>query len=182
MLRHYYIVDSLDELEIIEHELQSYGIGQPQIHTLTNSDSSLGHHYLYEVDNSLKQGLIKTEDIGTAIGIIAAFSILLVTYLLGWHNGPLGGMPIIIFALLVLVFCTWEGDHVGIQLPNINSKLFKESLEKGKTILFIDVEQQQELTINKIMMSHPNLKPEGITATTPEWLIRQQKKLRGLLK
>lgn len=95
MLRHYYIVDSQDELEIIEHELQSYGIDEVQIHTLTNDDKSLG---------------------------------------------------------------------------------------KGKTILFIDIEQQQELTVNKIMISHPNLKPEGITATTPEWLIRQQKKLQSLLK
>jgi len=182
MLRHYYIVDSLDELEILEHELQSYGIDKPRIHTLTNSDSSLGHHHLYEVDNSLKQGLINSGDIGTMIGVIAAAVILLLTYFLNWYSGPLGGMPIILFAILVLAFCSWEGDHVSIQLPNINSTLFKKSLESGKTILFIDVEQQQELTINKIMMSHPNLKPEGITATTPEWLIRQQKKLRGLLK
>jgi hypothetical protein len=182
MLRHYYIVDSVDELEIIEHELQSYGIDKGQIHTLTNKDKSLGKHHLYEVDNSLKKGLIKTSDIGIAIGILCAAAILLLTYIQGWYNGPLSGMPIIILTLIVLVVCTWEGDHIGIQLPNINTKSFKQSLENGKTILFIDVEQQQELTINKIMVSHPMLKPEGIASTTPEWLVRQQKKLRGLLK
>lgn len=64
---------------------------------------------------------------------------------------------------------------MGIQLPNINSQAFKQSLENGKTILFIDIEQQQELTINKMMVSHPTLKPEGMTTTTPEWLIRQKK-------
>jgi len=182
MLRHYYILDSIDELEVIKRELKSNGIDKPQIHTLKNSDVSLGHNHLYDVDNSLKQGLIKTENIGATIGIIATATILLVTYLLGWHNGPLGGMPIILFALLVLAFCTWEGGHIGLQLPNINSKLFKQSLDNGKTILFIDVEQQQELIINKIMISHPTLKPEGITAATPEWLRRQQKKFQGLLK
>ncbi|MDX2319147.1 MAG: hypothetical protein QNK26_00945 [Moritella sp.] len=182
MLRHYYIVDSVDELEIIEHELQSYGIDKSQIHTLSNNDQSLGKHHLYEVDNSLKKGLIKPGDIGSVIGIVFAISILLLTYIQGWYNGPLGGMPIIMFALMVLVFCTWEGDHIGIQLPNINSKAFKQYLENGKTILFIDVEQQQELTINKIMVSHPKLKPEGITTTTPEWFVLQQKKLRRLLK
>lgn len=182
MLRHYYIVDSLDELEIIEHELQSYGIAKDHIHTLTNDDKSLGHHHLYEVDNSLKKGLIKSGDIGAAIGIVFAVTILLLTYFQGWYNGPLGGMPLIMFALVVLVFCTWEGEHMGIQLPNINSQAFKQSLENGKTILFIDIEQQQELTINKMMVSHPALKPEGMTTTTPEWLIRQQKKLQGLLK
>ena len=182
MLRHYYIVDSVDELEIIEHELQSYGIDKGQIHTLTNNDQSLGKHHLYEVDNSLKKGLIKSGDIGIAIGIVCAAAILLLTYLQGWYHGPLSGMPIIMLALIVLIVCAWEGDHIGIQLPDINTKSFKQSLEHGKTILFIDVEQQQELTINKIMVSHPMLKPEGITSTTPEWLVRQQKKLRGLLK
>ncbi|GIC76554.1 hypothetical protein [Moritella sp. F3] len=182
MLRHYYIVDSLDEVEIIEHELQSYGIDKNHIHTLTNDDKSLVHHHLYEVDNSLKKGLIKPGDIGAAIGIVCAATILLLTYFQGWYLGPLGGMPLIIFALLVLVFCTWEGEHMSIQLPNINSLSFKQSLENGKTILFIDIEQQQELTINKIMISHPTLKPEGMTTTTPEWLIRQQKKWQGLLK
>ena len=33
---------------------------------------------------------------------------------------------------------------MGIQLPNINSQAFKQSLENGKTILFIDIEQQQQ--------------------------------------
>ncbi len=187
MLRHYYIVDTQDErdrleLKRIEHELQSYGIAKDHIHTLSNEDKSLGHHHLYEVDNSLKRGLVKSGDIGAAFGIVFAVSILLLTYLLGWNNGPMGGMAIIMFALLVLVFCTWEGDHVSLQLPNINSKSFKQSLETGKTILFIDVEQQQELSINKIMIAHPRLKPEGISTSTPEWLVRQQKKLRGLLK
>ncbi|MFT5805870.1 MAG: tetrahydromethanopterin S-methyltransferase subunit F [Moritella dasanensis] len=182
MLRHYYIIDSLDELEMIEHELQSLGIDKGQIHTLTNDDKSLGKHYLYQVDNSLKKGLIKSGDIGAAIGIMFAITILLLTYIQGWYLGPLGGMPIIMFALMVLVFCTWEGDHIDIQLPNINSKVFKQSLENGKTILFIDLEQQQELTVNKIMLSHPMLKPEGITTTTPEWLLQQQKKFRSLLK
>lgn len=187
MLRHYYIVDSQDEqdrleLERIAHELQSYGIGKDHIHTLTNDDKSLGHHHLYEVDNSLKKGLVKSGDIGAAVGIVFAVSILLLTYIQGWNNGPMGGMAIIMFALLVLVFCIWEGDHIDIQLPNISSKSFKQALEKGQTILFIDVEQQQELSINKIMVSHPRLKPEAITTTTPEWLLRQQKKLRSLLK
>jgi len=182
MLRHYYIVDSQDEVEIIEHELQSYGVDKDHIHTLTNDDKSLGHHYLYEVDNSLQKGLIKSGDIGAAIGIVLAVTILILTYFQGWYNGPLGGMAIIMFSLLVLAACTWEGDHIGIQLPKINSQTFKQSLESGKTILFIDIEQQQELTINKIMVSHPNLKPEGMTTATPEWLIRQQKKLQGLLK
>lgn len=182
MLRHYYILDSLDEVEVIEHELQSYGISQPNIHTLTNDDKSLEKHHLHNVNNSLEQGLIKSENIGALIGVILSFAILLIGYILNWHNGSLGGMPIIFFALLVLALCTWEGEHLDVQLPHINTKLFKKSLDSGKIILFIDVEQQQELTINKIMVSHPSLKPEGIATSTPEWFIRQQKNLRRLLK
>jgi len=172
----------MDEAASIEQELQSYGINKPQMHTLTNSDKSLGKHHLYNVERSLQQGVIKTGDIAVLVGVVATISILLVSYLLGWHTGPLSGMPVIIFALIVLAFCSWEGDHIGIQLPHINSSLFKTSLENGKTILFIDVEQTQELAINKIMISHPNLKPEGIATATPEWLIHQQNKYRGLLK
>lgn len=182
MLRHYYIIDSVDEVELLEHELQSYGIDKLQIHILTNDDPCLGHHHLYEVDNSLKRGLFNAGNVGATLGMIIAITILLVAYLFGWHSGSLGGMPIILSALLVLFFCTWEGDHVTVPLANINSQLFKQALETGKTVLFIDVEQQQELFINKIMRSHPMLKPEGIAATTPEWLLQQQKKLRGLLK
>ncbi|QFI36617.1 hypothetical protein FR932_01590 [Moritella marina ATCC 15381] len=182
MLRHYYIIDSLDELDIIEHELQSFGIDKSQTHTLTNDDESLSKHHLYQVDDALKKGLMKNGDIGAAIGMLVAVSILLMTYIQGWYLGPLGGMPMILLALVIVVFCTWEGENLDIHLPDINSKVFKQSLENGKSILFIDIEQQHELTVNKIMRLHPMLKPEGITSTTPEWLLQQQKKFRSLLK
>ncbi len=44
MRRFYYISDDLDDLEQIEHELESSGIARPQIYLLSNDDVGLEGH------------------------------------------------------------------------------------------------------------------------------------------
>ncbi len=44
MNRHYYISDTLDELELLERELETSGIPTEQIHVLSEQDAELERH------------------------------------------------------------------------------------------------------------------------------------------
>ena len=55
MLRHYYVSDDLDELEIVERELEAEGFTEPQIHVLSLDDCHVEQHHLHEVESLLKQ-------------------------------------------------------------------------------------------------------------------------------
>ena len=56
MRRFYYISDDLDNLEQIEHELESGGIARPQIYLLSNDDVGLENHDVNRVASFLKNG------------------------------------------------------------------------------------------------------------------------------
>ncbi len=182
MLRHYYIVDDLDELKSVAQELHSQGIATPQIHVLSKHDPGLAHHHLCEVDEQLKRGVINFSNIGAIVGVLVACCLLLIAYLLAWQDSPTGGMSIIFLALLVLGFCIWESDAIGIQLPNINVKQLQRLLYSGKLILFVDANQKQELTVAKVIDSHPHIIAAGLAEATPDWLIQSQNYLQRLLK
>jgi hypothetical protein len=182
MLRHYYIVDDLDELKTVAQELRSQGIATPQIHVLSKHDPELAHHHLYEVEEQLKRGIINSANIGAVVGVLVASGLLFIAYLLAWQDGPTGGMSIIFLSLLVLGFCIWESDTIAIQLPNINVKQFQRLLYSGKLILFVDADLKQELTIAKVIDSHPHITAAGLAEATPDWLVQSKSYLQRLLK
>jgi len=45
MLRHYFISDNLDDLEVFEEQLESAGVSTAQIHVLSRNDAEVGHHH-----------------------------------------------------------------------------------------------------------------------------------------
>ncbi|MFT5880253.1 MAG: hypothetical protein ACI86X_001381 [Moritella sp.] len=182
MLRHYYIVDDLDELKTVAQELRSQGITTPQIHVLSKHDPELAHHHLYKVDGQLKRDMINPSNIGTVVGVLSACGLLLIAYLLAWQEGPTGGMSIIFLSLLILGFCIWENDTIGIKLPNINIKQFQRLLYSGKLILFVDADSRQALTVAKVIDSHPHITAAGLAEATPDWLVQSRSYLQRLLK
>ena len=58
MKRFYYISDNLDDLEQIEHDLESGGIARPQIYLLSNDDVGLDNHDVNRVASFLKTDVI----------------------------------------------------------------------------------------------------------------------------
>ena len=83
MRRFYYISDDLDNLEQIEHELESGGIARPQIYLLSNDDVGLENHDVNRVASFLKTDIVHLGEIGAVLGLAIAALILLVAHYSG---------------------------------------------------------------------------------------------------
>jgi hypothetical protein len=176
MKRHYYVSDDLDDLEAIELELEDNGVDTPQIHVLSNDHAGAEHHHLHEVEAVLKKDVVHGTEVGAAIGVMAAILVLIVAYFSGLTDTAAGWMPFIFLAVIILGFCTWEGGLFGIQEPHTDFKRFDNALRKGKHVFFVDVDENQESILEKVASGHPRLRPAGIGAATPGWVVHGQQR------
>lgn len=182
MKRHFYISDNLNELQAVEQELESSGVSTPQIHVLSSNDADVQHHQLHEVEAVLKKDVVHSMELGAVIGVVAAALILAVAYFAGWTASAAGWIPFIFLSIIVLGFCTWEGGLFGIQEPHYQFKRFQNALNDGKHVFFVDVTEQQEEVLAKIVSSHPKLEDAGEGESTPEWIVEWQKNWNGFVK
>jgi hypothetical protein len=182
MIRHFYITDSIEQLEEVELELESNGFTEPQIHVLSDNDTEIEAHHLHPVESVLKQDVVHSTEVGSIIGLSGAALSLVIAYTMGWTNSEIGWVPFIFLAIIILGFCTWEGGFIGIQKPNINFKRFQEVLKKGKYVLFVDVKAEQERTIEQVMKNHPHLEVAGVGESTPHWLVWSQNAFNSFKK
>ena len=177
MLRHYFISDSLDDLEVFEEQLEAAGVSTPQIHVLSRNDAEVEqHHHLHEVQSFMKNDIVHSTALGAVIGLCASALVLAVAYFAGWTESAAGWIPFIFLAVVVLGFCTWEGGLFGIQKPNHNFARFEQALRDGKHLFFVDLEPQQEAVLEKVLKSHPKVELAGTGASTRHWLIALQQK------
>lgn len=180
MKRHYYLSDDLDDLVHVEHELEEEGVSKPQIHVLSQDDAAVELHHLHEVESVLKKDVVHSMEMGAVIGVILSSLVLLGSYYSG-VVATAGWIPPIFLAIVVLGFCTWEGGLFGIQEPHHDFKRFKEQLEKGKHVFFVDVEPEQENTLDRVVNAHPHLQVAGVGSATPGWVVGSQNRWRGFL-
>jgi len=177
MLRHYFISDSLDDLEVFEEQLEAAGVSTPQIHVLSRNDAEVEqHHHLHEVQSFMKNDIVHSTALGAAIGLCASALVLAVAYFAGWTESAAGWIPFIFLAVVVLGFCTWEGGLFGIQKPNHNFARFEQALRDGKHLFFVDLEPHQEAVLENVLKFHPQVELAGTGASTRHWLIALQQK------
>jgi hypothetical protein len=177
MLRHYFISDSLDDLEVFEEQLEAAGVSVPQIHVLSRNDAEVHqHHHLHEVQSFMKNDIVHSTVLGAVVGICASLLVLAVAHFAGWTETAAGWIPFIFLAVIVLGFCTWEGGLFGIQKPNHNFARFEQALRDGKHIFFVDLEPQQEAVLEKVLKSHPRVELAGTGSSPRHWLITLQQK------
>ena len=145
MLRHYFISDSLDDLEVFEEQLEAAGVSSSQIHVLSRADAEVEHHHhLHEVQSFMKNDIVHSTIRGAVVGLVAFVLVLAIAYFAGWTECAVGWMPFIFLAIVLLGFCAWEGGLLGIQRPNHDFSRFDQALSGGKHVLFVDLEQHQE--------------------------------------
>ncbi len=182
MLRHYFISDSLDDLEVFEEQLEAAGVSTPQIHVLSSDDAQVqSHSHLHAVQSFMKNDVVHSTQRGAVIGVIVFALVLAVAYLAGWTESAAGWMPFIFLAVVLLGFCTWEGGLIGIQSPNHNFARFEQALKDGKHIFFVDLEPQQEEILERVLKLHSKVELAGTGSSTPHWLITLWQK-SGLVK
>lgn len=181
MKRHFFVSDDLDDLESFEEELEKAGIATPQIHVLSLDDTAVEtHEHLHDVQSLMKRDVIHSGEYGLAVGVAAAALVLVATYLGEWHQSPAGWIPFIFLAIILLGFFTWEGGFIGIQTFNTNFKRFKEELEAGKHLFFVDLTEDQEDVLERIVQKHPNARIAGTGRSTPHWIVAWQGRLKRL--
>lgn len=177
MNRHYYISDNLDDLERVEQELEAGGIGTEQIHVLSDKDAEVEHHHhLHDVPSFMKQDVVHSGEIGALVGGGLAIAVLAAAYLLGWSETAAGWTPFIFLAIVLFGFSVWEGGFFGIQVPNSHFRRFKDSLQAGKHVFFVDVEPSQEGVLEQVVTRHPDLVTAGTGAASPHWIVAWQQR------
>jgi hypothetical protein len=177
MLRHYFISDNLDGLEVFETDLEAAGISTPQIHVLSRNDAEVEHHQrLHEVQSIMKRDMFHSTKRGARVGLCASIVVLGAAYFAGPTPTAAGWMPFVFLAVVLLGFCAWEGGLLGIEKPNHNFARFEQALNDGKHVLFVDLKPHQDAALAAVLKSHPGVKPAGTGASAPRWLIALQQR------
>ena len=177
MLRHYFISDNLDDLEVFEEQLEAAGVSTPQIHVLSRSDAGVEHHHhLHEVQSFMKNDIVHSTIRGAVVGICASLLVLATAYFAGWTDTAAGWTPVIFLSVVLLGFCAWEGGFLGIQKPNHNFVRFEQALREGKHIFFVDLEPKQEVILDNVLKAHPQVELAGTGISAPHWIIALQQK------
>jgi hypothetical protein len=182
MKRQYYISNDLDDLQKIEQELNSAGLSTPQIHVLSENDAEVEKHHLHAIESVLKKDVVRSTEMGALYGLVLAASVLLVAYLMGWHQSAVGWVPFGFLAVVILGFSTWEGGLIGIQVPHYQFKRFQKLLANGEHVFFVDITDDQEAIVQKIVSTHSSLRHAGTDEATPEWVVKGQEKFSAFMK
>ncbi len=181
MKRHYYISDDLDDLELVEQQLEEAGVSTPQIHVLSEDEAGLAEHHLHSVEGVLKRDVVHGTRLGAVVGLIGAG---LIISLFWWHevHETYTWIPAIFLSIIVLGFCTWEGGLIGIGEPHVEFKRFKDDLDAGKHVLFVDFDPEQEDILRKVVAEHPKLQDAGEGSATPKAVVSAQNVFSRFMK
>jgi len=178
MLRHFFISDNADDLEVFEEQLEAAGVPKAQVHVLSADVANIAsHERLNYVQSLLKSDLIHSTTRGAIVGLVASAIVLLVAHFAGWADTPAGWVPFLFLAVLVLGFCTWEGGLSGIQRPNHNFTRFEQALKDNKHVFIVDLEPGQEATLEKLLPLHPGVELAGTSAFKHHWIVAVQHRL-----
>ena len=167
-LRHYFISDDLDDLELLEEQLEARGVENPQIHVLSNDETGVANHvHLHAVMSLFKNDIIHSGEIGALLGLIGAGLVLGVAYVLGLTETNVGWMPFIFLAVIIFGFGTWEGGFIGFQKPNYHYGRFEGALNEGKHVFIVELDPDQEPILTELLQSHPTLEEKGTEMGRP---------------
>jgi len=169
--RHYFVSDDLDDLELLETQLESQNITNPQIHVLSHDDMGVAQHtHLHAVQSLMKRDTIHSGEIGALVGAVGAILVLVLASTLGMTESPAGWIPFLFLAVIVFGFCTWEGGLIGIQSTNKRYKQFESALDEGKHIFIVELGENQEGVLSNLLQSHQDLEEWGTEKGPPSWI------------
>lgn len=178
MKRFYYLSDSLDELAQVEHELEDAGIDTAQIHVISRDEAGVDKRKLHRVQDFMRRDVVRTSLIGAGIGVVIASLILLVAYFSGIID-TVTWAPFLLFALIALGFCTWEGGLYGLHQPHHALADIEALAKEGQHVLLVDMDPKEIPVLRRVQARHSRLTPAGEGEATPDWAIYFQKKWRG---
>jgi len=176
-LRHYFVSNNLDDLELLERELESSGIIRSRIHVLSHDDAALAEHQpLNSVKSLFRNDAIHSGIVGAVFGAFAVIVIMSLVYFMGWQQA-VGWLPFSFLAIVIFGFCTWEGGLIGIQRPNVHYKRFEDELDAGNHVFIVELDPAQQRPFEAMLADHPDLKARGTEMGVPHWIFTLQQRL-----
>ena len=180
MKRHFYVSEDLDDLDRIEDELEAHGVHRPQIHVFSRDDTGIDQHdHLHNVESVFKKDVVHGTIVGTWIGVAFALLVLLVAATSDWPE-TYTWMPFVFLAIVFLGFGAWSGGLYGIQVPHRDFKRFESQLRQGKHVFIVDVDQDQEASLERVVNRHPGLQLAGMGKATPRWIVMGQQGIKKI--
>ncbi len=181
LLRHYFISNNLDDLDLFGKQLEKETVSPIQIHVLSNDvEGVLQHPHLYGVGSFMKLDIVRSGLIGATVGACVFTAVIMLTQYLDWYKSSAGWVPFIFLALILFWFCVWEGGFIGIQRKNTLFGKFKKVLKDGLHVFYVDLYASQEPILQRILQLHPNLSLAGTGKADPNWLVMLNRKI-GLI-
>lgn len=178
MKRHFYISDDLDDLDRLEVELEASGVHKPQIHVFSKDDAAVEtHDHLHNMESVFKNDVVHGTITGTWIGVAIAALVLIITSYSDWPESYTW-VPFIFLAIVLLGFCAWAGGLYGIQEPHKDFKRFELQLRQGKHVFIVDVDPDQEASLERAVQAHPGLLLAGTGKASPRWIVVGQHNIK----
>ena len=87
-----------------------------------------------------KTDVIRSGTYGAVIGVILASLMLALPTVLSIES-PVGNMPFIFGAIVVLGFSTWEGGLLGIQRENQKFAFVNDDIHHGEHLMIVDYDE-----------------------------------------
>ena len=150
MKQHHYLFDSLNDLQRACADLEDMGVAHRHLHVVSNDVLSLEKRHLNPVSPFQENDMIHTGLRGFVLGAIAAGSV-------GWAISEwLAGHELMAViagfcCLVILGFCTWVGGLIGASHDNWRLSPYHDQMEKGQSLLVVDVTPSQELEVVRLM-------------------------------
>ena len=174
MKRHFYVSEDLDDLDRIEQELESTGVHRPQIHVFSRDDTAVEtHDHLHNIQSIFKKDLVHGTIVGAWTGIVLAVLVIILTSVSSLPE-TYTWTPFIMLSIVVFGFSAWSGGLYGIQVPHRDFKRFEAQLRDGKHVFIVDVDPEQENSLERVVRHHPRLKLAGTGKATPRWIVMGQ--------
>ncbi|OUS26898.1 hypothetical protein A9Q99_16925 [Gammaproteobacteria bacterium 45_16_T64] len=158
MRRIYYLLDDIDEADLISDTLHDNGIADWQFHVLAKDEEGLYRHHLHRANILQKRDVVHSGERGALIG--GGVGLYLSMFILPWSISSTT------LLLSVLVALTTVGIVIGGLLGNSheNYKIsrFHDDLEEGKLLIMLDVKKDQHaLVLSHMKHEFPDLESAG---------------------
>lgn len=137
MKRLYYLTDDIEHAEHIAMELAHYPLHHTYVQVLSQDEVGLSVHQLKSASYLARQDILHRGSQGLVLGLVLGLLTLMFTSSLGLAPADMSGQLalVLLFGLLL----GWAGCLIGLNQENHHLAGFHDDIERGRTLLMIDV-------------------------------------------
>ena len=158
MRRIYYLLDDINEADLISDTLHENGIADWQFHVLAKNEEGLCQHHLHQANFLQKRDVVHSGERGAIVG--GGVGLYLSLFILPWSISSTTLLLTVLLALTIVGVVI--GGLLGNSHENYKIARFHDDLESGKLLILLDVKKDQHaLVLHLMKVEFPALNPAG---------------------